>query len=84
MMLAIGHFIFNTRLGQMCAAGALLLVIFGGWLLSHDAKVRAQVYAKLEKAGDAANEKAAVAHDNAAKPGAAKRLRDKSCRDCGG
>lgn len=83
-MIAIGHFIFNTRIGQACAAGVLALVLFGGWLMKHDAKVRGQVYAKIEKTGDVANEKASAAHNAAEQPGAAKRLRDKSCRDCGG
>lgn len=86
MMLAVGHFLFNTRLGQMTAAIALAAALFGSWLLKHDSKVAAKTEAKIvatsEKAGREANAKASKAHARAAKPGAAQRLLKSSCRDC--
>ena len=79
---AIAAFFLNTKLGQCIAAAGLILGMFWAWLAQHDNKVRTAVYEKSEKVGKVANAKAAKAHDRAAKPGAAERLRKSVCRDC--
>lgn len=70
------------------AAAALgVVAIFSLWLWRHDAKIEARAEAKViersVEAGKKANAEAGKAHDAAARPGAAERLRKSACRDCG-
>lgn len=67
-------------------AVAVLAALLGyeGWKY-HQRSIGATVVIEQSKeAGKIANEKAAKAHDAAARPGAAERLLKRACRDCKG
>lgn len=82
----VAGFVFDTKLGKLVVAGVLAVFTFGVWLWQHDNKVEVRAEAKVlersAEAGNKANEKATKAHDAAARPGAAERLRKSACRDC--
>ena len=87
MTLAIlGNFFFNTKTGQLVAAGLGAAMLFSMWLVHHDAKVadraRAAIVKKSEEVGKANGQASEKAHVAAAKPGAPDRVRLKFCRDC--
>lgn len=82
----VAWFFFETAIGKATAAAGLIAAMFFGWLLSHDAKVAAKAEAEVVErsvqAGKKANAKNKAVRDDAAKPGAAKRLLRDACRDC--
>ena len=86
MMLAIGNFVFNTRLGQAAAAGLGIVAMFFVWLWRHDVRVaeraRTDFAIQVTKETEKARDKAVKARKPAELPGAADRLLKLHCRDC--
>ena len=79
-------FFFETKLGKLTAGALLVAGLFIAWLIPHDVKVAAKaeqtVVERAEDFGTKANAKNEKVRRDAAKPGAAERMRAKACRDC--
>ena len=86
MMLAVGNFVFNTRLGQAAAAGLGIVAMFFVWLWRHDVRVahqaRSEFATQVKQETEKARDKAVKARKPAELPGAADRLLKQHCRDC--